>query len=83
MLTKIIFQISTFIINSALQNLQQLNKSDYYLKVKTEYSWLSLVIKSSRMRWAGHVERDGRDEKCMQTFGRRIWSEEKTQESYA
>jgi len=31
-------------------------------------------IKSSSMRWAGH----GRDEKCIENFGRKAWREETT-----
>jgi hypothetical protein len=27
------------------------------------------VIKLKRMRWAGHIARMGRDEKCMKYFG--------------
>jgi hypothetical protein len=32
---------------------------------------IHLVMKSSRMRWAGHVERNDRDEKCVQSLIRK------------
>jgi hypothetical protein len=38
------------------------------------------LIKSTRMRWAGHVARMG-DEKCIQYFGWKTWREETTRKT--
>ena len=40
------------------------------------------VIKSRRMRWAGHVVRIG-DEGCIQDFGGETWGKETTWQTQA